>query len=86
MALDIATLQAALVGYQAKHDELTAKMADIRKRISSAKHGGDEPFPLGKHSQLPRKKRKMSAAGRKAISDATKKRWAAFHKAKKAEL
>lgn len=77
MALDIATLQAALIGYQAKHDEITAKMADIRKRI----HGGDEPFPLVKGS--PRKKRKMSAAGRKAISEATKKRWAEYHKAKK---
>jgi hypothetical protein len=27
----------------------------------------------------------MSAAGRKAISDATKKRWAAFHAANQAE-
>ena len=30
------------------------------------------------------KKRKMSAAGLKAIREATKKRWAAYHKAKKA--
>jgi hypothetical protein len=72
MELDIATLQAALVGYQAKHDEITTKMAEIRKRI----HGGDEPFPVG---TTPRKKRKMSAAARKRIAAAQKKRWAEFH-------
>lgn len=83
--MDIATLQAALIGYQAKHDEITAKMAEIRKRIPGAKHGGDEPFPLGNNDPLPRKKRKMSAAGRKAISVATKRRWAEFHKKQKAE-
>jgi hypothetical protein len=53
-------------------------MAEIQKRI---KHGGDEPFPLG--APAPRKKRTMSAAGRKAISIATKKRWAEFHKKQK---
>ena len=79
--LDIATLQAALVGYQVKHDELTAKMAEIRKRI----HGGDEPFPLVKGSPSPRKKRTMSAAARKRIGAAQKKRWAEFHKKQKAE-
>ena len=30
-------------------------------------------------------KRKLSAAGKKAIADATKRRWAAFHAAKKTE-
>jgi aminopeptidase N len=80
MALDIATLQAALIGYQAKHDELTARMAEIRKRI---RHGGDEPFPLIKGSPSARKKRKISAAARKRIAAAQKKRWAAFHKSKK---
>lgn len=83
--MDIATLQAALVGYQAKHDEITAKMAEIRKRIPGAKHGGDEPFPLGKKSPLPQKKRTMSAGARKRIAAAQKKRWAEFHKQQKAE-
>ena len=82
MALDIVTLQAALIGYQVKHDELTAKMAEIRKRI---RHGGDEPFPLTKGLPSPRKKRKMSAAARKRMAAAQKKRWAAFHKGKKVE-
>jgi hypothetical protein len=81
MALDIATLQAALIGYQAKHDELTTKMAEIRRRIAGATHGGDEPFPLGR-SPLPRKKRILSVAARKRIAAAQKKRWAEFHKAK----
>jgi hypothetical protein len=82
MAVDIATLQAALIGYQAKHDKVTAKMAEIRKLIAGAKHGGDEPFPLGNRSPLPRKKRILSAAARKRIGAAQKKRWAEFHKVK----
>ena len=76
--LDIATLQAALIGYQAKHDELTAKMTEIRKQL------GGKPTRAPKTDAAPRKKRKMSAAGRKAISVATKKRWAEFHKKQKA--
>ena len=76
--LDIATLQAALIGYQAKHDELTAKMTEIRTQL------GGKPARAPKTDAAPRKKRKMSAAGRKAISVATKKRWAEFHKKQKA--
>ena len=72
--IDIATLQAALIGYQAKYDELTAKMAEIREQL------GGKPARVPKTDAAPRKKRKMSAAGRKAISEATKKRWAEFHK------
>jgi hypothetical protein len=34
-------------------------------------------------SEAPVRKRKMSAAGRKRIIEATKKRWAAFHKAQR---
>jgi hypothetical protein len=78
MALDIAILQAALIGYQARHDEITAKMAEIRKQL-----GGKPIATALKTDAAPRTKRKMSAAGRKAISEATKRRWAEFHKAKK---
>jgi hypothetical protein len=33
--------------------------------------------------ESPKRKRKLSGAGRRAIRAATKKRWAAFHAAKK---
>ena len=36
-------------------------------------------------SEAPKRKRKLSAAGKRAIVEATKKRWAAFHAAKAAE-
>lgn len=79
--IDIATLQAALVGYHARLEEITTKMAEIRKALGTrpvrqAKgSGGDIPTPFTK----PRKKRHMSAAARKRIAAAQKKRWAAFH-------
>jgi hypothetical protein len=85
MIRDDATLQAALVGYQAQLDALTAKMVDLRKLLRAsgrtfALHGGggDIPTPFAK----PRKKRRMSAAGRKRIAAAQRKRWAAYKKAK----
>lgn len=46
---------------------------------------------LGTHSEItavpsvpPKRKRRLSAAGRRRIAEATKKRWAAFHAAKEA--
>jgi hypothetical protein len=78
--IDIATLQAALVGYQARHDEVSAKMAEIRKRLGQTRGGGDIPTPFAKGS-ASRKKRVTSAAARERIGAAQKKRWAEFHKA-----
>ena len=69
---DIATLQAALLGYQAQHGEIIAKMADIRKRLGKAGGDGSMPTPF-------RKKRMLSAAARKRIAAAQRKRWAEYH-------
>ena len=52
-----------------------------RARYSKLKEDSEPPQA---ESAKPKKKRKMSAAGRKAISEATKKRWAAVRAAKKA--
>ena len=51
------------------------------KRWAASKGEAESPSKTA----TAKPKRKMSAAGRKAISDATKKRWEAFHAAKKAE-
>jgi hypothetical protein len=51
-----------------------------RARFAKLKQGSE---PAQSVTAKP-KKRKMSAAGRKAISDATKKRWAAVKAAKQA--
>jgi hypothetical protein len=78
--IDIATLQAALVGYQVRLDELSAKMSEIQKRLGQTRGGGDIPTPFAKASD-PGRKRVMSASARKRIGAAQKKRWAEFHKA-----
>jgi hypothetical protein len=61
-----------------------ANDADLRIRAEIRKQLGGKPIATAlKTDAAPRTKRKMSAAGRKAISEATKRRWAEFHKAKK---
>jgi hypothetical protein len=82
--IDIATLQAALVGYQARLDEITAKMHEIRKQIGQPSGPGLRPFIEAK-GKARRKKRALSAAARKRIAAAQKKRWAAYRAAKKGE-
>jgi CHASE3 domain sensor protein len=51
-----------------------------RARYAKLKEGSE---PTQAVAAKPKKKRKMSAAGRKAISEATKKRWAAVRAAAK---
>jgi hypothetical protein len=69
--IDSSLLEMALVGYQAKRDEVVQKMAEIESQlgVATAPSAAAEP------------KRKMSAAGRRAISAAQRKRWAASKKA-----
>jgi hypothetical protein len=80
IATDTSLLQAALIGYHSQLDEITAKMAEIRKELG----GKTAKASAAATPSAPRKKRKMSAAGRKAISESTKKRWAEYHKNKTA--
>jgi hypothetical protein len=68
-----------------------AKAAVIRVKEAVQASSGKAKHPPVKHPQPPSKttpepskpKRKLSAAGRKAISEATKKRWAAKKAAKR---
>ena len=75
-------LAAALIGYQQRRAEIDGKIAELRQQL-----GGLWPsVRAGKSDGTHRAgKRIMSAAGRKRIAEATKKRWAAFRKAKKAQ-
>ena len=80
--LDTDLLLAALVGYQHQRTEINAKIADIRKKLGGrsaqdGRGGGEVPGPF------PRKRRKMSAAARKRIGEAQRKRWQAYRKAQK---
>jgi hypothetical protein len=58
-------LKAALIGFDAQKTAIDARITEVRAMM--------EPAPI--ETAAP-KKRHMSAAGRKAISDATKRRWA----------
>jgi hypothetical protein len=66
------------------------KAANIQEKIQALQKelgqilGGEIPFPFIVAKAAPRKKRRMSAAGRRAIAAAAKARWAAL-RAKKAK-
>jgi len=76
--IDIATLQAALVGYQAELSRIDARMALVRKALGP---GRRKAIVGGGVSTPGRKKRTLSAAARKSIAAAQRKRWAAYRKA-----
>jgi hypothetical protein len=73
-------LQAALIGYQAESARIEQAMAEIRRELKPTA-GKAAAAPKG---QKPAK-RKMSAAGRKRIIAAVKKRWAEYNKKKASE-
>jgi hypothetical protein len=80
--IDIATLQAALVGYEAELRRIDSKIAEIRKALrlkgkAALDGAGGVSTPL-------RKRRTLSAAARKRIAAAQRKRWAEYHKKQKA--
>jgi hypothetical protein len=75
--IDAATLQMALIGYQAQLAQVNEKMQEIQHRL------GGRPAATGVRGDVPGpflRKRHMSAAGRRRIAEAQRKRWAAFHK------
>ena len=72
--IDRSLLEMALAGYQAKREEVVQKMADIKRQL------GAEAAPVAARTGEGKRRRKMSAAGRKAIAEAQRKRWAASKK------
>ena len=76
---DNSLLEMALVGYEAQREKIRAKMAEIQARLGKpGKHGS-----AGKIRANAGKKRVLSAAARKRIAEAQRKRWAKFHAAQK---
>jgi hypothetical protein len=74
--LDNSILEMALAGYQAEVQRIEEAMAALRKRLGV--RGTTSAAQITTDGSTP--KRQMSAAARKRIADAQKKRWAAFHK------
>ena len=87
---DRSLLEAALVGYQAESEKISAAIAEIQRRLRGAGRASDPPAEQileppaasARTSSLRRKKRTISAEGRQRIAEAQRKRWAAQKKGK----
>ena len=76
--LDRSVLEMAMIGYQRSLENIEEKIADIRRQLGIRPPKAAASVATGE----ARPKRQMSAAARKRIALAQKKRWAAFHQAK----
>src|ERR1035438_1949912 len=77
---DVEILQAALVGLQCQASEIDRKMAEIHARIGGSQRSSDP------ESSTPTGKRVLSAAVRRRMAVAQRKRWAAYRKDEKAPV
>jgi hypothetical protein len=69
-------ITAAILGFESQKQQIDTRITELRQMLS----GG--PAESAATPEAPkRKRRKMSAAGRKAIAEAQRKRWAAAKKA-----
>jgi len=78
---DTFILEAALMGLEHQHRTITEKIGEIRRQLgikAAAPISGDSQ-PAGRNV---RRRRGMSAAARKKIGEATRRRWAAYRKTK----
>jgi hypothetical protein len=69
-------IKAALIGLQQMKADIDSKMSDLQQRLGIGTNTSDGPTP----GKAPRKRRRLSAAGRANIVAALKKRWAARRK------
>ncbi|MGO9965645.1 MAG: hypothetical protein ACLPY2_00070 [Bryobacteraceae bacterium] len=69
-------MNAAILGMGAQKEKLDAKIAELKALLS-----GGPAEPAVTPEAAPQKRRRISAAGRRAIAEAQRKRWAASKKA-----
>jgi hypothetical protein len=69
-------VNAAILGMEAQKEKLRAKIAELQAMLS-----GGPSAPAVTPEVAPRKRRRISVAGRRAIAEAQRKRWAASKKA-----
>ena len=69
---DAGLLGAALAGYEQQRSEIVEKMAEVRRQLGNRAADANANNPVGGV------KRTMSAAARKHIAEAQRKRWAAY--------
>ena len=89
MKQDNEFIKAAIAGFEQQRLKIDDTIAELNRQL----RGDVAPEKKSAKGQLrgraplvvvEKKKRKMSAAGRAALQAALKRRWAAYHKAKKA--
>jgi len=71
--MDDETIALAIQGLEAQREKIETALKDLRFQLKSGRQRGP--------TKVVRRKRTMSAAARKAISEAQKKRWAKQKKA-----
>lgn len=71
MKIDQSFLEAALIGYLQKRDEVSNKIAELQRQLGGGPKSAANDGRGG---------REMSAAARERIAAAQRKRWAAYHK------
>jgi hypothetical protein len=77
--IDTEVLEMALVGFQAKRAEVLRAMAEIEQQLGGTRRTVPAAVVASEPGTVSRPKRKLSAAGKRAIQEAVKRRWAAFH-------
>jgi hypothetical protein len=70
-------ITAAIVGFEEQKRQIDVKIAELRTMLT----GGPTEVAVTSQAPATKKRRKMSAAGRKAIAEAQRKRWAASKQA-----
>src|SRR5690554_5823144 len=76
---DADTLQMALVGYQLERQKIDEKIREIQALLGSRRAGTAAAGVVSEPAAAPRK-RNLSAAARKRIAMAQKRRWAEHRK------
>jgi hypothetical protein len=74
---DTEILEAALIGFQHMRDQLEDKIAALRSQVGGQANARPARASAAPAGEAP-KKRTMSAAARRRIALAQKKRWAAY--------
>jgi hypothetical protein len=78
---DVEILEAAVIGLEAKRSEIEEKMAELRRQLDDrAGRPGRSGVAVNTAAPPVLKKRTMSAAGRRRVAEAQRKRWAELKK------
>jgi hypothetical protein len=79
MQLNRVIIEAAIVGFERQKQQIDETIAELRAQLAGVS-GDGRKTNIAEATTPTKARRKMSAAGRKAIAAAQKKRWAAVRK------